>query len=160
MALTRKGLLVQMISLVATYTKYKHLQSENDCKVALNPVVRAYGKELVKVGHVQITRSTKAHPKYKGKVVEDHVIPVKALMEHILKWPSHKITNRNLRSLEKWLSQHILIAKITAREHSKLTELKLGHRMPFKWGTALPRSKKGKWARYSVADICGNIPLE
>jgi hypothetical protein len=145
MPLTVQGVTAQIISCIDCYKNPTFAQEENDCKVALNRLIRAFGeanKQPVFISTESIT--------FQGKVVKEHVVPVKVMMDHLL---SQNIQPRDVESfnlVKSYLEKHVVIARITSEEDKKLRKNKLHYSMPQDW------NKTDIWARYTKTEIALN----
>lgn len=78
----------------------------------------------------------------------EHVVPVSVLVNDIL-FANPRDTE--LEEYERQLYEYSVVAIVTRREHTKLTEAKLGSLMPVGW------QETGVWARYIQTELMEEI---
>lgn len=145
MPVTKVGVAAQIISCVNCYQQQVFPQTENDCKVALNRLVRAYDEALKRP--IRRSRLVDGHP---GKTVLDHLVPVKVIMDHLLSTPK-PINQQSLNSVIAHLDCFLHRVEITDAEDAELRKHKVHNCMPLKWDNS------DIWARYHAAKIHSNI---
>jgi hypothetical protein len=160
MPLTTKGICVQILGSLNTFHTHIDLQTENDCKVALNHLIRAFSEPLRRHKLHTYYQSRLITEGYVGETTSDHVVPVKAIMAHLFKLPrtSIEINSDNINALESWLTNKLIIAEITSDENSLLNEIGLQSSMPIGWGEPNCKYESHPWARYIAAGIDRNFP--
>jgi len=148
MPLTVQGVTAQILSCIDCYKNPVFPQEENDCKVALNRLIRAFGEANKQPAYISNEAIT-----FQGKVVKEHVVPVKVMMNHLL---SMDIKPKEITSFElvkSYLEKHVVISRITSEEDARLRENKLHDSMPNDW------NQLDIWARYEKVGITLNNNL-
>jgi hypothetical protein len=158
MPLSTKGICAQILGSLATFRTHPEHQTENDCKVVLNHLVRAFSEPLEKKGDRKYYRSKLIVDGYTGETIKDHVVPVKEIMAWLFQRPDVEINVESISELEQWLSSKLLIAEITTSEDAQLNSRGLQSRMPADW-TGKPDCpyQANPWARYMQAEIYKNF---
>lgn len=145
MPVTKVGLATQIVSCIHCYQQQVFPQTENDCKVALNRLIRAYDEALKRE-----PRQSRLVDGHLGKRVLDHLVPVKVIMDHLLSTPK-STSQQSLNSVVAHLDYFLHRAEITDIEDAELRKHKVYNCMPPNW------DKSDIWARYHAADIRSNF---
>lgn len=128
MPLTVNGLTAQILGCITTYKANTFRQEDNDCKVALNRLVRAFGEVWIKN-----PRKSVALKNHSGKITKEHVVPVKVIMEGLLSMELKQDCNESFQKIKDYLEKHVVIALITDTEDACLRRNKLQSSMPEDW---------------------------
>lgn len=154
MALTTTGICIQILSSLSTFRRERVRCTENDCKVVLNHLIRKFSEPLLKQKKHQIFRSKNVNG-FLGETIDDHVVPVKVLMQFLLDLDDSEIeiNEENIVSLEELLSSSLILVEITPDEDLKLNAAGFQSKMPAGWSIKNDSQYKDPWARYKAAGI-------
>lgn len=156
MALSMNGICVQILSSLAAYRTHGQYCTENDCKVVLNHLTRKFSEPLTRAGNQQYFHSTDTLG-YTGKVVIDHVIPIREIMIRLFQIEDIDVTNTNVDLLSDMLQQSLILCQITTEEQEQLNENGFQQNMPLGWGVAGHEYERNIWARYQATGIYETI---
>jgi len=149
MGLTTKGICTQIIGSIGIFRAHPEMQSENDCLVVLNHLIRKFSEPAMKEGLMKPVRSVRVTGDCKFK--REHVVPVKVVMNKLLHWPDTTISAANVNKLEQFLLDQLLVVHITPEEDACLNRAGFQQKMPSDWDGV------DRFARYKAAGIYENI---
>lgn len=155
MALTTSGISAQILSSLSTYKTGKH-GTINDCKVVINHLIRKFSEPLSKEGKQAIFYS-KLLKDYNGKIIAEHLLPVKEIMTDLLNLREVSISSGNIEKMEGYLSEALVIVRITQSEDDTLNSKGFQQAMPFGYRENGHIFFKDIWSRYKAAGIYENI---
>lgn len=154
MPLTTAGIATQILSSINTLKHHKSC-TINDCKVVVNHLIRKFSEPLGKAGRAQVKVSKAVSASGGGNSIKDHAVPVLVLMEVMLGWSNEqlKITDENIKAVEKFLSESLLVVEITPEEDLLLCNNKLQRSMPPGWQDEGHQYFRDPLARYKHCQI-------
>jgi hypothetical protein len=133
MPLTTPGIAIQILASIRAYRTHRELCSTNDCKVIVNILVRKFSEPLQRRKQQKslMSRRVAAGEKSTG----DHAVPVDVLVEQMLKLEDGQleISDINIRNLEGFLTESLLLVAITPDENRRLCGHGLRSCMPKGW---------------------------
>ncbi len=155
MALSTTGIAHQIASSIYTY-KHKELGTINDCKVAINLLIRKFDEPLEKEGKKHFFRSKKLAEDEKGK--REHIVPVNVIMNHLLENEKSLFPDEFAEYIEFYLTDVLReMALITKEENSILSKNGFNEEMPIEYFDPSHKLFRDVWARYICADIYKNL---
>jgi len=156
MALSTNGISAQILSSIAAYRSHGQYCTENDCKVVLNHLLRKFSEPLARTDNQQYFHSTQTVG-YGGRVVIDHVIPIREIMHRLLRLENIDVTTANVSKLSEMLTESLILCEITEEEEDCLNENGLQQNMPAGWTVSGHEYEEDIWARYLEIGIHQNI---
>lgn len=106
---------------------------EKIARRAINGIIRVFGNQVdSKNAWAFISQEARKKPK---KVVRDHAVPVKVLVDYCLKLPAGRliVSPKNICLIRFDLKRYFFVAKITQKEDKTLTKIGLRQSMPKGW---------------------------
>lgn len=151
MPLTTTGIAIQILSSIRARRAHVELCTVNDCKVAVNHLIRKFSEPL---GHPK-RQSTKVISGQVEKTIKDHAVPVIVILEQLLEWPDSTldVSVENLANLEKFLRESLLIVEVTPEEDRILSLQGFQRKMPVEWATEGHPLYRDPLARYKICNI-------
>lgn len=155
MALTTRGIAVQILSSLQARKDHEALCTTNDCKVVVNHLVRKYSEPLTRDGDQRRLNSRAVAAGETDDTRDDHAIPVIVLVAELLSLGKEQVVvnETNLRHVEELLADSVLLVKITRGEDALLSASGYQQRMPDGWRDPAHRYYRDPLARYKAAGI-------
>lgn len=154
MPITTTGIVYQLLGSLTTFRSYPG-QTVNDCKVVINRLLRAFDEPLRKARLPYESVAWQDGPRQ--ETVEDHVVPVKVIMDWLLAQSQTiqnvAVTANNVSSIEQMLRNNLVITKLTPDEDKSLRDLRLHDRMPTEDWVPSQTLITPPFARYEAAEI-------
>src|ERR1039457_5730549 len=113
------GICIQILSSLAAYNSEPERCSKNDCKVVISHLIRKFREPLQRAHPITVYCSNLL-ANYTGPIREDHVIPVKAIMDRLFHLNTFEFTDENILNIRTMLTQHTLSCRITVAEDNRL----------------------------------------
>lgn len=110
MALSTDGISHQIVSSLMTYRKDK-FGTVNDCKVAINHLIRKFSEPLAKEGLQQFYRSKNITEN--SSVIKEHLLPVNEIMNHLLSLNLDISKTDLAKEISQYLTKSLVIVFIT-----------------------------------------------
>lgn len=155
MPLTTTGIAILILSSLRAHHDHPDDCSVNDCKVAVNHLIRKFSEPLGKMGESQVKQSKDVLAGAGGNTIKDHAVPVIVLLEQLLRYSdSHLVVSKeNIARLETFLRKSLLIVEITREEDLKLSKSGFQRNMPENWNTEEDPLYQDPLARYKICGI-------
>jgi hypothetical protein len=155
MALTTRGIAIQLLGSLRTHSEHKHLCSDNDCIVTASHLIRKYSDPLFRDFKIGRISSVSFDNGYEGKPILDHAIPVILLVKELMERSCGevKIDANSIQDIETYLRDRLLLVKITKEEDQLLSSKGFQRKMPESWVDPKSEYFGDKLARYKVAGI-------
>ncbi len=150
------GIAHQIVSSLYTY-RVDNLGTVNDCKVVVNHLIRKFSEPLTKEGLQKQYKSTLL--KEGDKVIKEHLIPVKEIMETLLELNLDEPKFELAEQIHQFLTEALVIVRVSEAEDAILNKQGFQQKMPASYRDSNSVLHNDIWARYKSAGIYGNICL-
>ena len=154
MALSRKGISHQIVSALITY-KIDEFGTENDCKLVINNLIRAFSSPSIKDQSLKTYDSKNINNG--SKIIKEHLLPVKEIMNCFLNLPLDTSKEDLAESIHTYLTEVLVIVHITKEEDAALNKSGYQQKMPEDYFDSNSSLYKDIWARYKSSNIYDNI---
>ena len=155
MALSTEGISHQIVSALITY-KIDKFGTENDCKLVINNLIRAFSSPYIKDKSLKTYYSKNINNG--AKIIKEHLLPVKEIMNYFLNLQLDTSNKKALaESIHTYLTEVLVIVHITKEEDAALNKSGYQRKMPEDYFDSNSSLYKDIWARYKSSNIYDNI---